>query len=122
LETAVFLNIFRYCFSSFVISLTGDTNVTRINSISGGFLCGQGVIKPQNVQLKTNSGNGLYEGYIDLVKWYADTNVLFKLVLAGTKESPGLGIRIFGSISEPKQEQDFDELIVYFSKLSARSN
>jgi hypothetical protein len=103
-------------------TLTGDTNVTRIKSVSGGLLCGQGVMKPQNFKVVTNSGNGMYEGYADLVKWYTDTSVLFKLVLAGTKESPGLGIRMFGSISEPKQEQDFDELIAYFSKHSSGVN
>jgi hypothetical protein len=45
---------------------------------------------------------------------------IFKIVLADSKERPGLGIRIFGSISEPKQEKDFDELIAYYSKRFAK--
>ncbi len=99
-----------------VKTVSDDSSVTKINVLKGSLLAGQGVVKPQNFQLQTKSGQGRYEGYADLVNWVMDTKAIFNLIMPDGKDRPGLGIRMSGDIDEPKIEVDSDEIRRYIER------
>lgn len=99
-------------------TISGDDAVTYLNNVTGNIGCESGICRTQQGGIKistASSGQGLLDGVADIVNWKMDMNAVFNLLIPGDtpKETPSLGLHIYGPIDAPKLDVNYDEIKRY---------
>ena len=97
-----------------------EDGATYIPSLGGPILTRGGIFKTEGINVDAGSGQGVYKGYADLMNWNMDTNADIKLVLPNDKDTPSLGIRIYGQIDNPSKDINADKVKRYVSERAAK--
>ncbi|PIR31699.1 MAG: hypothetical protein COV36_07415 [Alphaproteobacteria bacterium CG11_big_fil_rev_8_21_14_0_20_44_7] len=96
--------------------MSNENSYTTIKTIEGPIYIEKGVANIPGINLDAGAAKGVYKGYLDLPKWYMDTDAVFGIYMPDNRERPKIGIRIYDAIDNPKKDVDAREVIQYYVK------
>ncbi|MDX1483940.1 MAG: AsmA family protein [Alphaproteobacteria bacterium] len=80
-------------------AMAGGT--TRFSKLSGTFTVKRGVLNSRDVALEAEGGSGQGTLMVDIGRWLMDGQLTFRL--AGNAEAPPFGLRLKGSLDQPRR-------------------
>lgn len=84
---------------------------TKFSRLDGTFTIRNGVIRTNDMKLQADAGLGTAKGYADLPRWRMDVRSQFRLT--EHPKAPPFGMRVVGTIDNPRRVFQFKELQTY---------